>query len=346
VLLRKRIGKWLASKDLRKGDLGRIARKLGVKVRTLNNWRRAAGRPLKRQGRPPATYAERRWTRTAVAGIIKRQGWIGWRTMVLSLPFSSVSVVKWALADLKLGNRRKTRKRLARRRTHYHYTHKGVVLAQDSACVGVAYDGKVWVEAQKDPATSLGEAFGDGAPVTTDRVIEHLEELKEYGLLPLIFQTDNNKAYCSDRAEQWLQAEQVIHLISRPHTPQDNAAIERLIGEMKSDRIFPLNANTSHFTRAGGVSTAAEIVELLNSERPRPSKGGKTAAQLTSEVPGWSIAVERGTFYKETRQAIEAAKQGLKGIKARTAEREAIFQSLEKFGLLVRTRGDGSVSQR
>jgi len=157
------------------------------------------------------------------------------------------------------------RKRLARRRTHYHYTHKGVVLAQDSACVGVAYDGKVWVEAQKDPATSLGEAFGDGAPVPTDRVIEHLEELKEYGLLPLIFQTDNNKAYCSDRAEQWLQAEQVIHLISRPHTPQDNAAIERLIGEMKSDRIFPLNANTSHFTRAGGVSTAAEIVELLNS---------------------------------------------------------------------------------
>jgi hypothetical protein len=313
-------------------------------VRTLLNWRQAAGRPVKRQGRPPATYAERREVQAGVRWVIKRQGWnIGWRIMVLSLPGARVSVIKWALADLKANRGRKIRKLRAEQRIHYHYTHKEVVLAQDSAHVGQSAEGNVWIEALKDPATSLGEVIGDGAPVTSILVLSNFELLKEEERLPLVWQTDNCSAYCSAEVARWLKEHQVIHLRSRVATPQDNGSMEKLNGEIKTS-FYPLTPTTYHSTRLEGPSMGSEIADRLNMERPRQSKGGKTACQLTLEVPRWNIKVDREVFYKAACDAIQVATQGLKGREARTAEREAIFQTLERFGLLIRTRGDGSVS--
>jgi hypothetical protein len=313
-------------------------------VRTLLNWRQAAGRPIKRQGRPPATYAERREVQAAVRWVIKRQGWnIGWRIMVLSLSGARVSVIKWALADLKAARGRKIRKLRAELRVHYHYTHKEVVLAQDSAHVGQSAEGNVWIEALKDPATSFGEVIGDGAPVTTVIVLQHFELLKEEDRLPLVWQTDNCSAYCSTEVARWLKEHQVIHLRSRVATPQDNGSMEKFNGEIKTS-FYPLTPTTYHSTKLEGPSMGSEISDRLNAERPRQSKGGKTAYQLTLEVPRWNIKVDREVFYKAACDAIQVATQGLKGREARTAEREAIFQTLERFGLLIRTRGDGSVS--
>lgn len=343
MLLRLKVGKWLATRPLRKGDLARIAGKLGVKVRSLLNWRQAAGQPLKRQGRPPATHEERRIALVSVAWLVKRQGWgIGWRCLVLSLPWVSTRLLQWALARLKARKCRLDRRCREQQRWHHRYTAQGVVLAQDTAHVGSWKGGKVYSEVLLDPATNHGEAAGHGSKPTAITVVGYLQLLKSEGRLPLVHQTDNDAAYCAHQTARWRKENKVIHLRSRPHTPQDNPAVESYIGEVKHS-YFTLGEGNYYQAPQQGVYDVAQITDRLNTFHQRLLKGGKTADQLTREVPRWNITVSRDEFYKAACKAIETATLGLKGRQSRTAEREAIFQTLELFGLLVRSRGDGGV---
>lgn len=342
MLLRQRVGSWLATRPLRKGDLGRIARKLRVKVRTLLNWRKAAGRPLKRQGRPPATAQERHEALASVRWLILREGWMGWRMMALSLPWVSTRMVQWAVASLKARRRRLQRRKLGRNRVHYHYTTQGVVTAQDTAHVGECKGGRIYTEVMKDPATFQGEADGNGSKPTAKSVLAQLEQAEEEGRLCLVHQTDNDKAYCSKKVREWRREHKVIHLLSRPHTPQDNPFVERFIGELKHS-YFTLGREHYCQSPQEGVSDAEQIAQRLN-DRPRLAADGKTANQLAQELPHWNSKVLRDIFYEQACKAIEEATRGLKGLKARTAEREAIFQTMEKFGFLIRSRGEGSAS--
>jgi hypothetical protein len=317
---------------------------LHVKVRTLLNWRKAAGKPVKRQGRPPATSAERRDALVWVTWLMKREGSkIGWRSLVLSLPWISTRLLQWALAQRKARNRRLARRKREQYRTHYHYTTQGVIRTQDTAHVGQCKEGKIFAEVSLDPATSHGEAGGNGSKPTSKSVVEYLELLKEEDRLPLIHQTDNDAAYCANDTVLWRKENKVIHLRSRPQTPQDNPAAESFNGEVKHSYI---TLGKDHYcqSRLEGVDTAAQVAQRLNAYRRRLYKGNKTADELTAEMPGWNIRVTREDFYKAACEAIESATQGLKGREARTAEREAIFQTLEKFGFLIRSRGEGSVS--
>jgi transposase InsO family protein len=323
--------------------LGRIARRLRVKVRTLLNWRKAAGRPLKRQGRPPATRAQRREVKALVAWLIKKQGWMGWRILALSFPDVPTRLLQWALADLKARKRRQERKERENNRVHYHYTTQGVIGAQDTAHVAQWKRGRIFAELLVDPATTCGEGTGNGSKPTADSVVGYLSHLEEEDRLFLVHQTDNDPAQCSFKAEQWRKAHKVIHLRSRPHTPQDNPAVESFIGEVKHS-YFTLGRENICQSPAEGVSDASQIADRLNTYRKRLFKGGKTADQLTAEMPGWNISVTREVFYQAACEAIENATRGLKGREARTAERQAIFQTLERFGFLIRSRGEGAVS--
>jgi len=57
-------------------------------------------------------------------------------------------------------------------------------------------------------------------------------------------------------------------------------------------------------------------------------------------LPRWYALVDRETFYAAARSAIDAAVLGCSTARARrTAEREAIYQTMERFELISRTRG-------
>ena len=196
VLLRLRIGNWLAHRRLKKGDLSRIALKLGVTVRALLNWRRAAGLSLKRQGRPPHSQAAREKVLKAVEKVLQVQGYrAGWRCVGQLLPQMPTRLIQAVLRKLKADHQRWLRRRIERKRVHWHYTHQGVVMAQDSAYVGQCLFEKVWAEVHKDPATCHSEVSGDGKDATGESVLAYLQASEEEGDLPLVFQTDNGPAY-------------------------------------------------------------------------------------------------------------------------------------------------------
>lgn len=78
---------------------------------------------------------------------------------------------------------------------------------------------------------------------------------------------------------------------------------------------------------------------LLNKNHVRRSKGLKTADELDERLP--SVAgVDRTAFYQKCRSRMQLAVASAKTIRAgRMAEREAIFETLEEYGLIKRTRG-------
>ncbi len=313
-------------------------------VRALLNWRRAAGKLPKRQGRPPHSQAAWEKVLKAVEKVLQVQGYrAGWRCVGQLLPQMSTRLIQAALRKVKADHQRWLRRRIERKRVHWHYTHQGVVMAQDSAYVGQCLFEKVWAEVHKDPATCYSEVSGDGKDATGESVLAHLQTSEEEGYLPLVFQTDNGPAYRYEGLRKWLRDHQVVHLRSRPCTPQDNPFVESAIGEAK-DQVPPgfIGEEVEFRTPEEGVDLLAQIVERVNQFHPRLGYGGKTACQLCEEVPSWKKAVQRAEFYNTACRAIRRAMLGLKGRKARTAEREAIFRTMERFGLLVRTRGDGS----
>jgi hypothetical protein len=82
------------------------------------------------------------------------------------------------------------------------------------------------------------------------------------------------------------------------------------------------------------------LVARLNAQRVRPSHGGYTADELDRLLPRADDLVDRARFYDSACAAIERAVQGITHARARQrAEREAIWRTLEEFGLVTRTRG-------
>ena len=74
--------------------------------------------------------------------------------------------------------------------------------------------------------------------------------------------------------------------------------------------------------------------------RVRPSRGGRTADAVDAQVPAWYRGVDREVFYAAACRAIDKAVEGCNNPRARRrAERKAILQTPETFGLITRTRG-------
>lgn len=246
-------------------------------------------------------------------------------------------VINALLKLLKAEHRQEEAQRLAQQRVHVQVQAQGAVLAQDSTHTGTAKGRKAWAEVVKDAATCEAWALGDGKPITSDAMLAHLQVLKAQGRLPLVLATDNGAAYKEARVEAWLTSHQVIHLLSRPHTPTDNGRAERGIGEGK--RLAGLGKGVQLENGALGAQILDQALQTLNQHWPRRTKGGLTAAQLKQTLPHWQDRTTRATFYAAASTAIQAIKAGSKRQQRREV-REAIFRTLERFGLILRTRGE------
>jgi transposase InsO family protein len=192
-------------------------------------------------------------------------------------------------------------------------------------------------EVVKDVASTELVDVRVGPPATGEDVVAMLEAMRIERGLPLVHATDNG-VYACRRVREYLAAHQVVHLRSLPRTPQHNAWVERSNGELK------LEAGLGAGVVLRDDDEARDRVEparrRLNEQRPRTSRGGLTAAQLDASLPHWQSRVSREVFWKEACSTIERlTKDASNERERRMREREAIFCTLEKFGLVTRTRG-------
>ena len=121
----------------------------------------------------------------------------------------------------------------------------------------------------------------------------------------------------------------VIHLRSLPRVPQHNGSAENSVGDIKKTKIFGL--------------TATQVCQAINKHRLRAKLNWQTPLEVEQKTLKLYTPEERAMFYDTARSAISRALLGTKSVyEKRKAEREAIFQTLESFELITRTRGHPS----
>jgi transposase InsO family protein len=311
-----------------------------VTVRTLWEWEDAAARPETRLGRPPhsaTVMAQGREEVTEACAVLGHT--VGRLTLepVVALPRRVLSA---ALRSVKASHRAHTERRHAAHRVQRTVLATATIVGQDSTFTGHVAGQGAWSEVTRDWTTLETHALGDGHPITEASFLEHLEARAAAGTLPLVHASDNGPAYVTPAIEAWLIAHEVIHLTNRTHTPTDNSPTEHAVGEAKAEAW--LGAGVGLQDAREGVVRMEAACERLN-RRSRPSRGGLTSQELTQMLPSWETRVCRSVFFRACRAAIQyAARNWMSSRQRRQAEREAIFQTLERFGLMRTTRGEAA----
>ncbi len=308
-----------------------------MSVRSLRNWEEAAGRAAVRLGRPPHAPAARAAAEEEVAEASRALGHTAGRRVLEAVVAMPRRLLEPALKMAKAFQRAHQRAVRGAARIRRVVHTRETIVGEDGAHLGSTGGRGVWSEVYRDWATLALQTAGTGGPVTEHAAIEGLETLQANGRLPLVWATDNGPGYRPDGVGAWLVAHEVVHLRNRCHTPQDNAATERAVGEAKAEA--GVGRGTPLASAEEGLARLDAACVRLNG-RPRASREGRTAEGLTHALPSWETRVMRSEFFAACQGAIQRATgEGLGARARRTAEREAIFQTLERFGLMSRTRG-------
>jgi hypothetical protein len=147
-----------------------------------------------------------------------------------------------------------------------------------------------------------------------------------------------------------LERHHVIRLRNLPRIHCHNSYAERAIGELKSRCGI-----SGHQLSAGSLTEIhdpAQALECwtrefgqarvpLDRHTPRESRGRWTADELDAALQRGDTLVSRACFYARAGRAIANATENCGNGRARhSAECEAIYTTLETFGLITRTRGN------
>lgn len=321
------------------GEQRRAAERAGVTTRAMRYRDHRTGRP---RGRPPLPREERAEVFRAVAVLLADRGrTLGEPTALQLRPDLRVSLLREALRDLKrlLKERDGLRRAIHRHRVEIRY--RDVLWSADETLLGRAFDGaEVRGLVLRDPASRRTLDFAAGGPATAQDVIAMLERTaRERGGWPLVFSSDNGSCFVAAEVEAFLGARGIVHLRNVPRTPEHNPWAEKAIGELKAEsgiargELFP-----------GGASEALRVVQkarrCLDERRPRRCLGWRTPAAVDAVLPPAYTRVSRTLFYRVALWAVERAVHGIDSHRARRrAEREAIFRTLQVFGLVTRYRG-------
>jgi transposase InsO family protein len=319
-----------------------LAQRLEVSDRTLRNWESGAEDQVKHLGRPATSPSKRFLARLKVARELRRQGWTGWRPVLAKVwPDVSIRLVQESVSELKKRHAQKQRMRFAANRESVEVLSPNVIWTQDATHVGRLNRKTVQAEVVKDRATLGYTGLAVGPTASGSDILWILEVAKREKGLPLVWATDNGSAYRDTRVESFLKREKVVHLLSRPHLPQDNAAAEKGIQELKVEAGLGKGVKLSSVGEAAWKLAVSR--EILDGGRARASKHYQTADELKKSLPSWDQKVKRGVFYEQACKSMEKAVKGggaARGI--RQAERQAVYETLEKFQLVKRTRGGKS----
>lgn len=316
-----------------------LARVLEVDPRTVRNWRKKKSFP--KLGRPAHGERAHRRAFWIVGREYLRQGRCGSKGIDEALGDSvATRLVQQYTRVFKSCEKRHERRRILPRRKAIEVLAKNAIWVQDGCQIGRRSDGTA-IESQivKDRGSLITVGLTTGKPARGREVVGLLAQLKEARGLPLVLGSDNGSAYVCEETQTYLRHEKVIHLPSLPRTPQHNGSAEVGIGEIK--RCAQLKAawiTTPQAAHAKAVKAAL----VLNNNRLRQSKGFKTGAQLDETLVVSYHHVERRQFYEECSRRIEEAQLGISSWRERRmAKRDAIFETMERYGL-VRRHGGGS----
>lgn len=313
---------------------------LGMPERTLRDWTVKADTARRPVGNPGYEEGTRSAAREPVLAELEAQGWPGWRPVARALAgrVPTRLVQQW-VAALKGERRRRERAGEMERRTSVRVLGRDVLWAEDGAYVGRSPRGKEAMELLRDAGPARTVAIGQGAPARGEDLVALLEHARSTrGTLPLVLSRDNGGPQKSIALARYCERECVVVLRNCPRTARHNPFAERAIGELKE--VSGLDADVS----LGDSTEARRRLEAawrtLDHRRRRARLGYRTAAAMDDEMPGWYDRTTRERFYQAARAAIEEATVRCTTARARRlSEREAIFRTLEDFGLIVRTRG-------
>jgi hypothetical protein len=271
----------------------------------------------------------------------------------------SITVVRELLRRLKRRWSRVLARARAARRVRVAVHARDVLWSQDATHLGRDQRGKkVEALAVKDVATTTAIEHSIGGAARAEDVLALLVRAKLVrGTLPLVLAMDNGPANRNELVCSYLHAERVIVLWNVPHTPEHNAWVESLHGELKLELevsgalwmgVADPTQGPRSLTEAGAERETGHLdacvsrtLRVMNG-RARPSRGGRSATQLDTLLDRAEDLVDRERFYAAACAARERAVLGIENTRARRrAEREAIWCTLEELGLVTRTRGRG-----
>lgn len=326
--------------------LSEVAERLEVDPRTLRNWReRAKMGSSPRLGRPAYSADLRRRASWQVARELRRQGQPGWRPVLEALRGQvPTRLVQELVRELKARRRKRERNRARRLRKTSTILVANAVWAQDGTHLGRAESRPIEAQVIRDRASRKTIAWSAGPPASHREVIALMELSKRDRGLPLVWMTDNGSNYTEQNVAAYLRANQVVHLRSLPRTPQHNAGVEIAMREHKG--MSGLGRGTNHKSVESVIAPWLRSTRVLNQNRLRARLGFKTADQIDDRTDVHYNESIRARFYKSCCESIQAARLSTDSDRARrSAEREAILVTMEKFGLMKRQR-DGQSTQR
>lgn len=296
-----------------------MAKSLSVTPRTLRSWKANCNGPLKKRGRKriEATLSEllqiaREWS---------LQGYPGSRPIIEALPLVRVKLIREVIAGLNEKIKRRYERKRNEVRVSVTVHSAGTVLTMDGA---TTKEGDLIVYRDRGSKSIRSEKCSGS--VDSRDTLKLLEKLKDAELLPFVAMSDNGSPFCAKVVEDFYKENHIIHLRSLPRVPQHNGSCENGVGDLKRLMKFGL--------------TSEDASHRLNNGRRRQSLNWQTSAQFEEDHSQECTAEDRSRFYEATCSAINAAVHGIDSAKERRkAEREAIFQSMERFELITRTRG-------
>jgi len=249
-----------------------------------------------------------------------------------------VRLVRHAVKVIKWLRRRAKRRRRRWLRLHLSVHYRDALWSMDGTHLGRMEGAPVEGLVVRDVATTALRGVSVGGPVTAADVCLMLElTRRERGGLPLVLLSDNGSEFTARETQEYLRRHGVVHILSLPRTPQHNAWAERAVRELK-DRTG-LGKGVS-IDSVEDVAMALGVARMALDRKPRPSRGGSSARALDATMPQWETRIDRERFYEEVRRAVIQAAQRHETARARRrAVREAIYATLDKYGLITQTRG-------
>ncbi len=343
---RERVGRSLREGRVKRGERKALAAALDVTVRTLRNWQRADPR---RPGRPPRAEAERRKDLYAVARAWRRAGRAaGWVKVMaeLAVPVPR-ALVHELLAALKARRARRMRERAERERVSTEVLYRDALGSLDATNVGEGAEAV----ALRDAGTTATPALSAGPPSTGEDLVHVLEAAeKERGTAPLALAIDNGGPMRSHAMHAWADEKGVVLVYSLPRTPQHNAWSETGLRDLKLEAGIATRRMRPGRGRAEGGADPSRVARIalrlegarrrIDTRLRRTTRGGLTASALDAAMPRWQPCVDRVAFHDAACTAIREALAVPGTARARRRrEREAVLATLERFGLVRRTRG-------
>lgn len=324
-----------------------LADTLGVSASWARTLRRRVerGERTRGPGRPRLSETERERVRALVLEQLKIQGLAGWRDVLAGIrgmrPGERVSVmlVQQETSAEKLRRRTKARRALEEAREGHEVLARDAVWSEDATHLGRLEDGaEVSGEVIVDRGTLGTVSLTAGQPLTAEDACAVLRAAAaERGGFPFVLQVDGAGLYRAPAMRALCEAERMVLLRSRPHTPTDNPAVEHRNGELKAETGLGKGVRlTSDREAAAVLAPARERVDA----RRRATRGYRSARELDAQMPRAAALVEQDRFFAAARSAMAEAVRRLTDVtEIARAEQLAVWHLLETSGLARSVRG-------